>query len=217
MSPNCFQISGNKVVDGIPTKSKVPGCYLPVEGAGHQERIMCAEPVYHLSPGEDNYLIVRKTELEIKRWYYIIYIEVPDLNFGEAPFFEGLNIWPGAEWHTERPLWRVATVDLEDRRRIRQHVKRAEIWVMKNNERLFLAGQNGSMMLLQTQYRRVLLSPVDVRDLVAYLRQRARYLDTHRGLLWAFENLKIIRDKFPGREVSNALDEVGALLRNLRA
>ena len=216
MSPqaNCFQIKGAEIIPGLPPTSDV------LEGTPLPWGELQSETIDPNGPRRNwvKHCLHRKSGT---RWITgghqqheidphagnIFYFDVPDLQFEEAPLLEGLNLWPGGEWHDARPFWRKAREDI-DRRTARHVMQRAEIWVLKKQHLLLLVDQYGGVVKLCFAHEGWFLSTVQIEEVVDYLHVRGLNLTTHRGIMWALKNLELICREYPRKQFLNATHEV---------
>lgn len=214
---NCFQIIGQEAIEGIPLfADKVSfRTELPFWGEHRwvkEGRILYGRPSFTI-PESDSFILLCSPE-EVSPKYWMVYIEVPTLNFGGQPFLEGLNLWPGGEWHSLRQLWRMGPPTV-DPRKLRQTVDRCEIWVLENHEQVLLIDQFGGVRTLRRQYDQLQFSQVDRFTMADYICNRGVSMTTHAGALWAFKNLEHLQEGFPDADFSQQLTAVHRHLQRL--
>lgn len=205
---NCFQIVGQEVVQGIPLVTDKVSFQKELPFGGERrflgkERVFYGRPRF-LYPETSSYIMLCDSGLADRK-YLVVYVEVPALNFGGQPFLDGLNLWPGGEWHTVRPLWQEGPHAV-DRRKLRQTLDRAEIWVLEENKQVLLIDQSGGVRALRRQYGQLQLFEVDRFEMADYLCQRGDSMTTHAGALWAYKNLERLQEGFPDVDFGRQLN-----------
>lgn len=205
MSPqaNAFQIKGSEIIPGLPRTSDIlSGKSLPWGDLHDQDgpREYWVRYNYHRV---ENWLTGGHQPHDInRREGNVFYFDVPDLQFEGGPLLEGLNLWPGGEWHTAKPFWRQARQE-RSRHMSRGTLERAEIWVLKTYQCLLLVDQSGAVRILRFAEGTWSLSPVEVDEVVNYLSTRGLAMTTHQGVMWSLKNLELICKTYPEQRFLN--------------
>jgi hypothetical protein len=208
--PNCYEVVGQEAIEGIPLfTSRVSFQAEPPVGGDRRllvkERVVYGRPRF-MPKQELSYISVCSKE-NVDPKYWIVYVEVPALNFGGEPFLERLNLWPGGEWHNKFPFWRKGPPNI-DTRKLRQSLDRAEVWVLKYHEQILLVDQFGGVRVLKLGHGQPQFSEVSPLDMADYLCKRGEAMNTHTGVFWAFKNLERMREGFPDMDFGKQLASV---------
>ena len=115
------------------------------------------------------------------------FIDVAKLRFPEGTFLEGLNVWPGAEWHFDRAVKQspvhYGVDDKPDR------VNRVQVWRRDRGEKLVIVDQYGGIRILSYNGGWTLTTPTP-QEVATYFYEVGMAAAQVRAIDFALHNLR---------------------------
>lgn len=192
----CVHVSGDSIVLGIhvpvdengTTKLPIGNLdYLSPDGSVHWAYIRN----YPRQEGEKHIMCCKGYEQSVTN-AFIVHVKLPDLNFGEMLYAEGLKLSPGVLSERMFPLWSSNS----GRKNSRALPNREQIWLLKPGEEVFLVDRWGGIRLLRFgEYGMSFYEP-ERKQVIAFFQKLVQKEGKGRSThVWAMKNLKFLLER----------------------
>ena len=190
---NCVEIKGDGILSGIPCKASQDFVGdLPLDVDNGITRIHHAWLRFNTQRTRQK--IVSCAPAKVWNGGVIVYIEVFDLHFGDSPFLQGLDVWPGAEGERMWPFWKSSFEKLDHR-----NLNHAQIWLLLEDVPLSICDRVGGLRVLKFSSGEVTLTEPTPATVISFFRKHIQDNNEKRRA-WALRNIKLLLDAFPDAE-----------------
>ncbi len=227
---NCFTVTGSGIQGGIPYYREEGSCYvgtqvdppLPKEKRLHIHlqpppiaagRILTAQPRRKGTRAEGSAFLESPTP---NAEGYVFFLDTTELNCGE-PLVQGLDVWPGAEWHDFSPFWSMG-LDPDDTGHDAEQSRKHLVVCLKSGERCLITALNTGIRILTVDSRGPDIFPATPMLLGKYLLEKAQNPSASGKVLhWANKNIIALAAGFPEDvHVKSHKESIGRLYARTR-